>query len=723
MWFVLCHIRDATCQVSGKLIAGNGQPIPFATVLLLKSGDTALVKATLTKENGTYRIDSVPPGSYILRFSSAGYESLDSLLFEISALDKSKDLGTLVMKEEPRQLQDVVVRAGKPLYQQRPEGITVNVEGSILTKGSSALEVLERSPGVAINHQDNSIALNGKSGVQVMLDGKPMRMSMEQVVALLNGMSANEIATIELLTTPSAGYDAEGSAGLINIVLKKNKKRGTHGAASITGGVGWGEKGGATVNIAHNTARTGIYGSYTFAHDRSYNYLSGEGYQDFPRLGGKMNVGFWSTTKPVQDVHNLKIGIDTKLNPKAIIGGSISYDRQHTVSVAVNRSEYRILPDSLLIFNGEIDGASRWDNLATAMYLEKELGHGGKINVDLDYLYYHNDNNAYVQSNFTNSDGVLAGANDSLYSPYQKSFARTAIQIAVVKMDYSKQLSKKLKLEAGVKGTFTRDPNVSGIEKWLNNGWVASAETSNDRVMKEGIGAGYASLHAQIDSSTNLVMGARYEYSHTRLDDANNKANSIIRRQGTFFPDVFLTRKLTDHSNIQLSYTKRINRPTYNDLASYVGYSDPVAVYSGNPLLRSTITHNLKLGTTYHGYVFSLLLSRDLYPIARYQLTTNSSHNLLYISPQNLVYEDKMILQAYLPFKMTSWWDMSYSFAGGPGKFKVDYTLYPAEKAYFGYTVNGSQAFRLPGRLSVEISGWYHAVSYEGRRKQMDMDR
>jgi iron complex outermembrane receptor protein len=197
-----CFLQNTSGQVSGKLTTGNGEPIPLANVLLLNSRDTSLVKATLTKENGAYHVENISQGSYILRLSSTGYQTWDSPVFELTDLQKSKDFGTQAMKENTKELEEVVVRAEKPLYQQKPEGTVVNVEGSILTKGSTALQVLERSPGVVINHRDNSIELNGKSGVMVMLNGKLMRMSMEQVVTLLNGMSANDISTIELLTTP-----------------------------------------------------------------------------------------------------------------------------------------------------------------------------------------------------------------------------------------------------------------------------------------------------------------------------------------------------------------------------------------------------------------------------------------------------------------------------------------------------------------------------------------
>ncbi|HMG10427.1 MAG TPA: TonB-dependent receptor, partial [Mucilaginibacter sp.] len=223
---LFCLLQDALAQVSGKITINNGQPLSFANVSLLKRADTSIVKSTLTNENGIYRMANISPGIYVLRLSSIGYQTWISPAFELTANKTGKDFGTIVMSEATRQLGEVVIRANKPLYQQRPDGMVVNVGNSVLTKGSSALQVLERSPGVVIDHRNNGINLNGKSGVVVMMDGKLMRMPTDQVVTMLNGMSADNIDKIELLTTPPAGYDAEGSAGVINIVSKKNKRQG-----------------------------------------------------------------------------------------------------------------------------------------------------------------------------------------------------------------------------------------------------------------------------------------------------------------------------------------------------------------------------------------------------------------------------------------------------------------------------------------------------------------
>lgn len=716
-FLVFCFLQHVVGQVSGKLVNTSGQPVPFANILLLNSRDTLLVKATLTNETGVYRFENISNGSYMLRLSSAGYQNWDSPVFELNDLQKSKDFGTQIMKENTKVLGEVVVRSEKPLIQQKPEGIIVNVESSLITKGSSALEVLERSPGVVINHRDNSIELNGKNGVMIMLNGKPMRLSVEQVVNLLNGMSGDDIATIELLTTPPSNYDAEGSAGLINIVLKKNKKQGMNGSVSLTGGYGYGEKGIGSIHLSHNKKNMNLYGSYTFSNNSTYSNMFVESAQNMPFMGGDVFALGEFTTKTVRNNHDATIGLDKKLNSKTTVGGNVTYNSSKTSSTNFTDVGYNVLPDSLLQFTGNNRGTNSWNNLVNSIYIEKLLKQGEKINVDLDYLYFHNNTRSDVQSTFINKHGVQAGTDEILFSPRQKGFANTTIQVGVLKMDYTKQLDKKVKLETGIKGTYTKSSSISGIQSLLNGVWTSRDQTSNNIVMKEGIGAVYASVNSQINQSTSLILGARYEYSYTNMDNSKLGNNIAKRKVGALFPSLFFSKKLNDQSELQVSYTKRISRPSYNDLASYVGYSDPTAVYTGNPFLKPTITNNIKLGYNYKSYFFSLLFSRDDNAIIRYQLTESPAHDMLFISPQNLKRLHTITFQTNLPWKVNNWWTMNYGFVGGLRSYKADYTKKPFKKSYVGYSLNFSQAFKLPGSFSAELSGLYHSLSYDGSRK------
>ncbi len=715
LFLLLTGLCDLTYgQVSGRLITAAGQPIPFANVVLLSSPDSTFLQATLTDENGDYRLDAEAGGAYQVRASSLGYRSWQSPIFSLTTGQMINDLGSQVMLEDLQLLDEVAVRASKPLFQQTPEGTVVRVESSPMSKGSSALQILERSPGVHIDYRNNGIALNGKGGVAVMINGKLLRMSADQVLALLNGTSGNDIATIELLSTPGARYDAEGSAGIINIVLKgyDSPTKGTTGSVTLTAGYGRAEKGSGSISLAHNMEKLSLYGSFSVFYDRTYSDMYIDSWQNMPALGGQLYVSASDTTRIVQNNHDFTLGTDIRLGGKTTLNININGNSSKRRSTDVNQSSYTIDPDSTLFFDGVITGTSRWRSWINSVDLQTKWKDSRTFRATADYVDFTSTNPSQVMSSFLNEAGGNAGNNDSLFAPHQRGFASTAIRVGVGKVDYTQQVSARLRLEAGLKASYTRNKSMAGIESLVDDHWISRTETADEILMRESIAAGYLSANYRLNADMTLSAGLRYEHSRTLMNNTENAERIVDRKAGVLFPNIAFTKKIADESEFLFSYTKRIGRPSYNDLASFIRYSDPSAVYTGNPLLRPTITHNLKIGGSIRGKSLHLVLSREGHPIAGYQITEGPRRNLLYISPQNLLWQKSINLEAGLPLSISGWWNMSYGFTGGLRVFRAVHTREPVQKSYFGYSLNMTQSFKLPARFSAELSGWYNSVSY-----------
>jgi len=619
-----------------------------------------------------------------------------------------------------RRLQDVIIRGAKPPVQQSITGTTVNVANSLFSKGSSVLEILERSPGVMLDRRNNSISLNGRNGVTVMIDGKLVHMPEDELLEMLRGMNGDNIDRIELLTAPSAKYDASGSAGVINIVLKKNKRLGTTGSFSLNGGYGYYEKGGGSVNFDHNTGNTDWYGNYSFLHDHSYSGFNAIGSGINPVLGGLSSFIFHDTNSFASNNHNALVGVDTRLKRGWNVGASLSYNNSSTTSTTHNKGVYTGPQDSVLFFDGMIHGRSNWNNVIASLTTEKSWGKDEKLGLGFDWLDYSNNRPSNVAGNFTNQHGeTVFLSNDSLSASLNQGFSTTQIRVGVAKLDYSKIISPKWRLEAGAKLDHTQSRSGSGIESWIDGHWVTSASSSNTMRMREDIAAGYASVHGQLDSSTTLDLGFRYEYSDDRLNDAGTGALITRRRMGTFFPNLLLTRKSGENGQWQLSFTRRIARPSYKDLSSFISYGDPFAVHTGNPLLKPTITSNLKLGYSWKGYSFAVTAGRDDNPIFGWALSAKPGSNLVYIRPENLAWQNNLNFDINLPFHIGNWWTMSYGFTGGWRQYQIGYIPVPAEKTWFGYSINFHENFRIGPRISTEISGWFGGRNYESTNKTL----
>lgn len=702
-------------QLSGKLETALHEPVPFANVLLLSAVDSSLIKGTLTSETGSYTLENIPNGSYRLRFSAIGFVTLTTNNFSFP-LSRDEVSNTYVLLEDVQHLDEIVVVGEKPLYEQQIDRTVVNVESSVMTKGSSALQVLERSPGVFVDMRNGTIAMNGKSGVMIMLNGKIIRMPMADLIAMLSGTTANDIEKIELITTPPAKYDADGTAGLINIVTKKKEGTGTTGSMSLSAGWGWQEKGTASMNIGYGSKRTNVFASYSLSHDHMTDGWDAISTQDMPLFGGPIYTTGGSHQKSRYTNHNLSVGTDITLK-KTTIGTSINYNSSYSDRNISNYGNYRIMEtDSLLSMDNAIKSKGSWHNIVTNIFFERHLRAGEKINFDVDYVHYVNNSPTNGTSTFTDKTGQEVIPAGSIFSQQQLGTSKSTIGVSVIKLDYSREISPIFKIETGIKGTQTTNSSLSSISTFAEEQWTTTQRYINDTEMHETIAAAYSSLSFQFNPSTSIVAGLRYEHSSIK-SKAEKEENRINRELGMFFPSLFISRKLKEHTELQFSYTKRISRPTFNDLGSYLAYIDPMSVATGNPSLKPTVTNNLKVGLSIRGWSVSVMASRDDNPIVLYQLIETPAHDLMYNNPQNMAYQNNLMLQTDIPITFSKWWSMNIGLTGGLRRFKLLHTPEHLEKTYSTGSINGRNTFTLPWNMSVEISGWYNASQYEGSKK------
>lgn len=714
-FIVVLSAQFGMAQLNGRLTTVTGEPVPFANVVLLNAIDSAFVKGTVTTDSGAFIMNDAPNGTYFIRYSAVGFQPYNSPAFELHA-GKNKTLDTQVLEEDAQLLEEVTIQAEKPLVEQLIDRTVVNVENSVMTKGSSALQVLERSPGVFVDMRNNTISLNGRGNVLVLLNGKTMRLPVAQVVAMLNGMSANDIEKIELIATPPANYDADGTGGIINIVMKKQDEVGTTASASLTAGYGWGEKGTASVNVSHNTGTVNLYGGYSFFRNRTTDGWDATGGQNMPLFGGKLLVDAGSHPQSASNSHDGSLGLDLHLG-KTNIGGSVRHLVNYDDREVSNYGRYYIITaDSLLVMDAGISGRSKWTNTITNLYLERHMREGRKLNIDLDYVGYHGERPSDGKAFFYNASGDEVHPEGAIFSNRQLTTATVVIHVGVLKADYTNPINDNITWTSGIKGTFTGSSSLSSIRALIDDEWTTSPRYQNDTNMGEVIGAAYTSLSWQITPSLGLSAGVRYEYSQT-YNEGDKEENEIDRKIAKLFPSVFLSKKLNEDLELQLSYTKRISRPAFNDLTSYLMYIDPMSVGTGNPSLHPTITNNVRAGINYKGYTFSLLASRDDHPIVLYQVSESPAGDIMYNNPQNMAYQNNLTLQTDLPFALAPWWTMNLSLSGSLRQFKLSHTKEKLVKTYVTATLNGRQSFTLPKNFSLEISGWFNAVQYDGSKR------
>ncbi|MET0636587.1 MAG: TonB-dependent receptor [Chitinophagaceae bacterium] len=619
-----------------------------------------------------------------------------------------------VSRDSVGEMAGVTVRSTRPLFEHSPGGITVNVEQSLFSKGSSLLELLERAPGITIDHRNQSIALQGRSGVLVILDGQVLRLTGDQVLTLLASLPANEVATIELLTTPPAGFDAEGSAGVIRITLKKRKRLGTSGSANLVAGQGWGPKTGFTLQLARNIRKIQLSGSYTYNLDRTYSDLQIEGYNNMPVLGGRLHVSVHDTSKATQQNHNFQMTAQFLPDTNTTWGIQGMAGISNRNMLITDRSDFTVFPDSLLFFGSRLSGNNRWNNQSVGIFLDKRLKKERELSIRSDYLRFYNNNPTQIDNYMNDKWGRPLKGNDTLFAPLQRGRAGTRIEVATAKADMTDRLSDKIIWNTGLKVTSAASRSQSTLESLLNHEWIPRNGTSNDIRMNEQILAVYLTFAYTLAGKYSLTLGSRYEYARTEIRNEVITENNQVRRMGRFFPSVVFTRKISKGREVQLSYSERISRPSYNDLASYVRYADATAVYTGNPLLKPGLSRNIRAGLVTARSGLTLIYNHDRNAIANYQLTASPAGNLLFVSPQNVTWIRSLQLQWDFNQLLTSWWQVSGAVSGGWKKFRIDYTLKPVDHEFWSYSLSASNNITLPANTGIELSGWFSPLSYNG---------
>ncbi len=706
LFFSVPFFLRAQTKITGSVMDIKKQPLAGANVLLLKATDSSLVKGSATARDGSFFLDNVKAGNYLLMATSIGFTSvyLPSILITSSPADL--DLKTIHLAEEVLELRQVSVQSRRPLLEQKIDRLVVNVKNSITSAGSTALDVLERSPGVIVNRQANSISMSGKEGVMVMINGKINYMPVTALVQMLSGMSAGNIDRIELITTPPANLDAQGNAGYINIVLITNPDFGFSGSFSTTIGYGDGEAPAASINFNYRKDKVNLFGDYSFSMDKRKPFFSN--YRRVVNQGDIREVYTETDRFPTRQNHNARLGLDYQLSKKTIIGMLLSaYINRYSMYETVTNNNYKnSQPDTLVITNNK--EINNWRHAMGNINLQHVINTGETISFDIDYLFYHN------KQPFEYNNNYYDGQQQFLFTENVRTNKKTPIQFWVGKIDYTKKLGQKVSMEAGIKATFSSFDNDVSVERSKNSNWQIDPDYTSNATLKENISAAYMAYNIKPDEKTNLKLGLRYEYINSNLGTITVK-NIVDRHYGRLFPSLFISRRMNDDQTINFSYSRRINRPTFNDMAPFIFFFDPNTFFSGNPALQPSISETIKTDLTYKKILLSLSYSYDDNSIAIFQTRIDPKTNKQIIFAENLNYLQTASIVLALPFNINKWWSMQNNIIGTWQQIGTTYANISLKVQLANLNIRTTQNFQLPKDYSIELTAFYQTASIFGR--------
>jgi iron complex outermembrane receptor protein len=636
-------------KISGRIVNDHDIPIEFATVSLLRAKDSSVIKGALGNDAGLYILDHIPAGNYIVKITAIGYKPELSNSFGITSVTTAFTVPVISMQSSTQILKTVNIQTGRPIIERKLDRLIMNVENSVLAAGNSAMEILERAPGVSIDKDDN-ISLNGKRGVSVMINDKLTYLSSSQLASMLRATDGSNIHSVEIITNPSARYDAAGSSGIINIKLKKNRQVGTSG--SVTAGTSFGKywKDNESLNLNHKEGRLNTYGNFSHNDNKRMNEI------DVKRIVDSANTLTY---------FNQHTGILSHLhNNSYIVGADYDLTSKHTIGFVSNGYIFTKLDanDNLTNIGSQLNSISNYQrtyselaqtNKNFAFNLNDRLQLdtlGQSLAVDLDYSKFLNSSDAFYNTYFFKPNGETQKSQLNLRNQNPSS-----ITINTAKADYSLPVTKSVNFELGVKFSDVKTDNDLHAQKKNSAGnFVNDTARTNHFFYREKIDAGYFNL-SKVYKKTSIQAGVRAEYTSS-VGDLVTENQVVSRQYFDLFPSVFLNHTVNDKNEIGFSYSRRIDRPNYDNLNPFIYYLDQYTYQQGNPFLTPQYTNSFELNYTWNKSINVSLGYSHSTDVITPIILTDTIKKASYQTNLNLQQQNSYTMNINAPYTVTKWW-------------------------------------------------------------------
>jgi hypothetical protein len=628
------------------------------TIELLKVKDSTIAKTALTDKGGLAEIENIGPGEYFVKATMVNYATGFSDAFVIDDTKLNVSLPSIRLNPGATSLAGVTVTARKPFIQKLTDRIVVNVENSIVSAGSSAIDVLERSPGVLIDNND-VISLRGRAGVIIMIDGKPSAMSGADLANYLRGLPSAAIERIEIITNPSAKYDAAGNSGIIDIRMKKDQRFGTNGTFTAGYGQGIYPKANAGSTLNYRNKKINIFGNYNYAYREGLNHLilDRNFYNNGVYSGGDLKDNY---SKFGFSSNAARLGMDFFPSANTILGfvvnGNFNGIDRHSDnnSKVINSSHQQVSTFTSIATNDDHN-----ENFVVNVNFKHRFDSVGKeLTADMDYGNYSSNSLSRNSTQYFKMDGSQLQPNYTLDGDQEGD-----LSFKTAKADYVNPMKNGGRFEMGMKISVVKADNDAKFFDMSNGTAAVDVNKTNHFIYKEKNNAGYLNYSSDL-KKISFQLGLRGEQTivstHQRMGDVHFDSSYF-----QLFPSAFFNYKISDEKVLGVSVSRRIDRPGYGQLNPFLFLIDPTTYATGRPGLLPQLTWSYELTYTLKSLNFTLGYShttnnqniaiarfRDVFP------TIPSDENVTVQIPINLESSDYFGLSVSAPVKINNWWNM-----------------------------------------------------------------
>lgn len=709
-------------KIIGTVIDGNTKTVESATITLLRAKDSSVAKMSVADKTGKYEFDLVPEGRYLVSISAVGHTKGFSETFEISSSNTTVTLKTIELVPQAKSIGEVTVTAKKPLIEQKLDRTIVNVEASVTNVGNSALEVLEKAPGVSVD-KDGNVSLKGKQGVTIMIDGRPSYLSGADLANMLRSMSASQLEQIEIMTNPPAKYDAAGNSGVINIKTKKNKQFGYNGSITSTYAQGRYPRFNESGNFNYRNGKVNLFTNLTY--NRNHRGEDLDIVRNFRETGTKELISiFDQETNMVNKgkFYSGKVGLDYSASKKTTLG--IVVNGFYNPSIWTSKTNTFIYKPNNTLDRQATSSTSneeKWKNFGTNLNLRHTFDSTGQeLTTDLDYVQYRSTSYQPLYTNDFDNMGNPVGVQKILLGDLPQN-----ITIYSGKADYTKPLKKGAKFEAGLKTSFVNTDNIAKYDSLIGGVMKLDSARNNNFNYKENINAAYVNYSRPLGKKWSGQFGLRAENTNAKGYSTGYEYNSVDkkfvataksfdRHYTQIFPTAYLQYSANEKNQFVINYGRRINRPDYGDLNPFIHFLDRYTYEQGNPNLKPQFSHNIELSHTYKGTLTTTLNYSNTTDIIQQVLEQNEITTETYIKKANIASRNQFGVTVTAQKELTKWWSGNVYLNLAHNQFKG---LVNNENISLGnatFTIQAQQQFKWGKGWAAELSGFYRTKGIEG---------
>ncbi|MDD4528715.1 MAG: outer membrane beta-barrel family protein, partial [Bacteroidales bacterium] len=693
-----------TYTIKGKIVDQNtNENLMFVNCVLYNAKDTLKqISGVAADTNGVFQFKNIKKQDLLLTLTFVGYEKKVIEIKSSSFNGNMINLGIIELKTLGEGLKEVEIIAQKDRIKLDADKMTMNIDKNTASSVTNAFELLKKAPGISIDNDDN-LKLNGKGGVLIQFQSRDMKLPWKSMVQILKGIPSSQIDKFEIINNPSAKYDAEGVAGIINIIFKQDKNQGLN--ASLGTDVYYSEVlskiGNLNVNYVDDKWTSSLSFSATSWAQNMENNSERKVGIGLDTIRSIENQNFeWASQN-----YNLNLGTDYQINKKNSVGLYFTYSNNTTptinypTSTIISNLRNGVYVDSLAYKSQSSMYNNSNNYLINANYQHKFDTLGQNLSFNFDYVWNDGKDKSGAENKYYNyfintinpyKQELINNSTNSTYSSY------------VFRSDYFKPFSQTFSLETGLKLGFTRVNN--DYVSLLDN--INQVNKSNNFIYDENINAIYGSLKKSFSQKTSLRLGLRVENTNIKGNQVKYDS-SFTQNYTNFFPNLSFSHSFSDKSTLNFAYNLRISRPSYNNLNPFTLWSNDYTYSKGNPELKPQYTHNFSLQHTFMYVLFSSLTYSYTKDIVSEIPFTSANGFITFSMPENIQNSHNLNLNVSASIPIKTWWTIV-------GYLSENYTNNNSQKdglsfnnEFFTFMGYGSSSFTLPKNYKISLSGYY----------------